>query len=233
MTTTVLGLEAALGYGITKDLLFSCLSHPSQQSTQLPSVSNTYSELCKRMYSEKEIISNFGIIFYIVSIGLPPIIEKYESAYASGNKSENANFIISIIVCVFAGIMFITLFLFGCSHLYMASKNITTNESLRKTYKRKPNPYNRGVSENLHVFWSVYPKYPSNLYHLTEAMNEGENKYYNKIMEKYGQFFTKGLSEKQKFNESDDEDDRNHTNLPDQENRMERDRSPSGLVQIY
>lgn len=53
---------------------------------------------------------------------LPPIIQRYETAFAGGNDSMDANFGISICIGIFTLSMGVTLFFFGLSHLYMASK---------------------------------------------------------------------------------------------------------------
>ena len=55
-------------------------------------------------------------------ICLPPVIQRYESAFASGDNSVDANFAISICIGIFTLSMGVTLFFFGLSHLYMASK---------------------------------------------------------------------------------------------------------------
>ena len=56
------------------------------------------------------------------------------------------------VLAIYAGCIFGTLFLFSIYHLYLASKNVTTNESLRSKFRGKQNPFDRGSSANLREF---------------------------------------------------------------------------------
>lgn len=75
-------------------------------------------------------------------------------------------------------------------------------------YRRRPNPFNRGISENTHLFWKVYPNMQSNLESMRGLLHEDENKYYNKIYSKYGILYTQQAtrSPENRFDDSDDEE---------------------------
>ena len=59
---------------------------------------------------------------------------------------------LTVVLGVYAGCIFATLFFFGFYHFYLASQNVTTNESLRSKFRGKRNPYDKGFSENIREF---------------------------------------------------------------------------------
>lgn len=63
----------------------------------------------------------------------------------------------------------------------------------------------------------MYPNYPSNIIHLSELLNEGENRYYKKIYEKYGKMYRKKQQEENKnFEDSGPEEESKLSNVEDE-----------------
>lgn len=94
--------------------------------------------------------------------------------------------------------LLITMFFFALFHWKLASKNLTTNEHLRKAYKNKPNPWDRGFKSNLNLFWSEYPSTKSNIFDMQNELIQDEEQFYYQILSRYGRLM---YSEKDKESE--------------------------------
>ncbi|CAI2375201.1 unnamed protein product [Moneuplotes crassus] len=138
---------------------------------------------------------------------LPPLIERSDAIFLGDTSLQDTVFKVAIFTGMFTFSMGCTLIVFSICHLLQVSKNLTTNESIREIYQDTPNPFNKGCSENMHLFWSVYPKSPSNLV----DKGENSNEYYSKILQRYGEVHARATQDQQSTRQQVDlEDFRNY-----------------------
>ena len=120
-----------------------------------------------------------------------------------------------IILMLYAiGIMLLLSF-FGVYHLRMAYQNITTNEKLRKAYKRRPNPYDFGSEQNWRLFVSEYPSTPSSVFDLYKSLMEDEEAFYHSILSRYGKLVWKRAKITNNENGKKDDDDEDENDSED------------------
>lgn len=107
--------------------------------------------------------------------------------YLKIDKSiEDMYLLSSIILMAYSVIIMSLMFFFGLYHLWMASKNVTTNETLRGAYARKSNPFDYGFGTNWHMFSDKYPNTPSSVFDLHKSLIEDEEQFYHSILARYG-----------------------------------------------
>ena len=80
----------------------------------------------------------------------------------------------------------ILMFFFTLFHLWLASKNMSTNERLRGVYRKSHNPWDEGFFNNMITFWSDYPSTPSNIFDRQHELVNDEEHFYYSILRRYG-----------------------------------------------
>mmetsp|Transcript_31890 Transcript_31890/g.31297 ORF Transcript_31890/g.31297 Transcript_31890/m.31297 type:complete len:92 (+) Transcript_31890:535-810(+) len=78
------------------------------------------------------------------------------------------------------------MFFFGMLHIYLAVTNVTTNEKLRGSYKKKTNPWDLGFQRNWHEKSVVNPETPSSIFDNRRGLMEDEEQFYHSILSRYG-----------------------------------------------
>ena len=134
------------------------------------------------------------------------ILNIYPFILTKKEDPEDIFMLNSVMWMGFAGSFVIWMFWFAIYHLFLASQNITTNESVRGVYKRDPNPFDYGLSTNMRIFSQIYPNTPSSIFDTLLETSHNEEECYYRILTRYGKLFMRE-ARKIKFTSTQDNEE--------------------------
>ncbi|CAI2375075.1 unnamed protein product [Moneuplotes crassus] len=147
------------------------------------------------------LFATFSHGVFAALLGIYPLWLKYNKPITNMYKFT------SVILMGYSLVIMTLMFFFGMFHVHLSITNVTTNEKLRGSYKKKTNPWDLGTKRNWHEKTEVNPATPSSIFDNLRSLMEDEEQFYHSILSRYGTLVCQKVSLSKSDNTSDSENE--------------------------